>query len=120
VFEIAIVEHLTGYSMPKEDPSDDLSAGVKWRNGFRAEHIEGTAHNGALSWILGLMEIGARNQMSIDLKPANQRVPLLKYKLIGFGETVNPAAEAVRFTFAALRKDSQPTDTGGFGYSLSH
>ena len=90
-----IIKGLAGDAMAEKHPPNDATAGINWDNDFRAKSVERPPHNRALPLIGCLPEVGARDQVPVQLKPAHERVPLAKFQFVGFGQTMPARTKTV-------------------------
>src|SRR5437868_10653255 len=98
--------------MAKEKPADNAASGVKGRNHFGSGTVEGAAQEYPLILIPKLSEVAARNQVSVGLEPADQRIALSVLKLVCLRQRPKPGPKPIAVAMANSREDSHPRYPG--------
>src|SRR5437588_3620441 len=98
--------------MAKKKPADNTASGVKGRNHFGSGTVESAAQEYPLTLIPKLGEVAARNQVSVGLEPADQRIALAILKLVRLWQRPEPGAKPIAIAMANSRENSHPRYPG--------
>ena len=111
-FEITIFERATGDAVAKEDPTQDETTRVERHDRFGAKGIESATHDSSLPLVVSARGICARDEVRVQFEPAHERVALIKFQLLGFRQTVNSRAQAIRRFLVRAREKTNAADSG--------
>src|ERR1044071_8124765 len=92
--EIARFKTFARDAMTEKDPADDSAPGVKGDNDFRGEGVEGAAHDRALGR-LHVRDVRARDEVGVQFEPADQRVALAAFYIVGLGQAAQSCPQPV-------------------------
>src|ERR1700736_5189542 len=103
IFQIWIGEPLAGQAMAKKQPTDDVTARIKWGHHFGAKTVESAPKNRALPPFADITEIGTIDEMGVQLEPANERIALSKLQFLGLRQATQTGAEPITIAGANRR-----------------
>src|SRR5689334_10157674 len=105
-------EGATSQAMAKEKPAADSASRMQWDNGFGAEDIEGPTEQFLFPAIARVMEMPAVDKVCMALEPADQRIVVSIFKLVGLAQATHAALQPVILTAAAPQENPQSCDLG--------
>ena len=105
--------------MPEKDPANDAAPGVKRNDRLSRERIERASHDGSLRGI-DVWQVCARNQMGMELEPADEGIAFGVFDVVRFREAAEPGAEPITIALPDLGKNSDASDAGGIGHTFHH
>ena len=114
-FKIVRLEALPGHPMTEKEPADNPIGGVKRDDDFGREGIKGAPHDRSLRRV-GVGKIRPADQVGMELKPADKRIALAVFDVVGFGQTTQPGAQAKAIALPDFRKNSYPSHAGRIGH----
>src|SRR5437868_4526162 len=94
--------------MAEKQPSDDSPSSIKRNDDFRSEIIQGTAQQQALAAIAGFVKGCPTDQVSVTLKPADQRIALAIFNFRCFRQAAKAGSKTVAAALADPGENSDP------------